>query len=86
MGYVHTNRLRDKYENVYLSREDVDDLIQYLHQNCYDIRYNMNTIILAVNRLIDNGALYTKEDYHNQLQINQELENRLYNKKMLTSE
>jgi hypothetical protein len=86
MGDIYKNRLRDKYENVYLSREDTDDLIQYLHQNCYDIRYNMNTIIFAVNRLIDNGALYTKEDYNNQLQINQELENRLYNKKMLTSE
>lgn len=86
MGDIYRNRLRDKYENVYLSREDTDDLIQYLHQNCYDIRYNMNTIIFAVNRLIDNGALYTKEDYNNQLQINQELENRLYNKKMLTSE
>lgn len=86
MSDIYKNRLRDKYENVYLSREDVDDLIQYLHQNCYDIRYNMNTIIFAVNRLIDNGALYTKEDYNNQLQINQELENRLYNKKMLTSE
>ena len=86
MGDIYKNRLRDKYENVYLSREAVDDLIQYLHQNCYDIRYNMNTIIFAVNRLVDNGALYTKEDYNNQLQINQELENRLYNKKMLTSE
>jgi hypothetical protein len=86
MGDIYKNRLRDKYENVYLSREDTDDLIQYLQQNCYDIRYNMNTIIFAVNRLIDNGALYTKEDYNNQLQINQELENRLYNKKMLTSE
>jgi hypothetical protein len=86
MSDIYKNRLRDKYENVYLSREDTDDLIQYLHQNCYDIRYNMNTIIFAVNRLIDNGALYTKEDYNNQLQINQELENRLYNKKMLTSE
>lgn len=86
MSDIYKNRLRDKYENVYLSREDTDDLIQYLHQNCYDVRYNMNTIIFAVNRLIDNGALYTKEDYNNQLQINQELENRLYNKKMLTSE
>lgn len=86
MSDIYKNRLRDKYENVYLSREDTDDLIQYLHQNCYDIRYNMNTIIFAVNRLIDNGALYTKEDYNNQLQINQELENRLYNKKILTSE
>ena len=86
MRDIYKNRLRDKYENVYLSREDVDDLIRYLHKNCYDIRYNMNTIIFAVNRLIDNGALYTKEDYNNQLQINQELENRLYNKKMLTSE
>ena len=86
MSDIYKNRLRDKYENVYLSREDVDDLIQYLHQNCYNVRYNMNTIILAVNRLIDKGALCTKEDYNNQLQINQELENRLYNKKMLTSE
>ena len=86
MSDIYKNRLRDKYENVYLSREDTDDLIQYLHQNCYDIRYNMNTIIFAVNRLIDNGALCTKEDYNNQLQVNQELANRLYNKKVLTSE
>lgn len=81
MTDIYRNRLRDKYENVYLSREDTDDLIQYLHQNCYDIRYNMNTIIFAVNRLIDKGALYTKEDYNNQLQVNKELENRLYSKK-----
>lgn len=86
MSDIYKNRPRDKYENVYLSREDMDDLIQYLHQNCYDVRYNMNTIILAVNRLIDNGALCTKEDYNNQLQVNQELANRLYNKKVLTSE
>ena len=86
MSDIYKNRLRDKYENVYLSREDMDDLIQYLHQNCYNVRYNMNTIILAVNRLIDKGALCTKEDYNNQLQVNQELANRLYNKKVLTSE
>ena len=75
-----------KYENFYLSREDLDELIAYMHRSCLEVNYNICSIIYAVNYLIDNEILYTKDDYKNITTINTELENRLYNKKMLTSE
>lgn len=77
---------RSKYENFHLSREDLDELIAYMHRNCLEINYNISSIICAVNYLIDNEILYTKDDYKNITRINTELENRLYNKKVLTSE
>ena len=77
---------KEKYENFYLSREDLDELVSYIHQNCLEVNYNISSIILAINYLVRNEILYTKDDYKNITTINTELENRLYNKKVLTSE
>lgn len=77
---------KQKYENFYLSREDLDELISYMHQNCLEVNYNISSIIFAINYLIYSEILYTKDDYKNITTINTELENRLYDKKVLTSE
>ena len=77
---------KQKYENTYLSREDLDELISYMHQNCLEVNYNISSIICAINYLIYSEILYTKDDYKNITTINTELENRLYDKKVLTSE
>ena len=51
---------RSKYENFHLSREDLDELIAYMHRNCLEINYNISSIICAVNYLIDNEIFIYK--------------------------
>ena len=48
------------------------------------IRYIRENLLISGD-LIDNEILYTKDDYKNITTINTELENRLYDKKVLTS-